>query len=446
MSRMVKIRRKKKRRLQKSPKSKGIPEILLEREEGKKPNPDKILQLQRTIGNQAVLRQLEGKKQPTPTIQRLMTYKQFYWATWALGKRNESKWLTLSYKNYLQDAPGLTDHRKLVRLKQLIQLCDGYLDHPKRQKSKRRKGIIKAKNEMLAEIESLKKDLTGDEFTEGNIDERQREVLGGQMNKLDYIKYSFGMTQVTDDSGTVTDKKIEGGSFEGYFKPNVESDPILGRTRGPWTGIQEDNPRYAERAVATYELAKLLDPSLIPPTFLAKHTRNGEVKLGQMMEKVEGETGNKSTANKNDPIFRQAMSKLMMLDFICGQVDRHPGNYIIQTDGTKVVGVVGIDNDLAFGDKFTDLTYGGGAFIKNPDLFKRMVSAGGNVTALNEIDRAFAEKIILLVTQTDKITKALQSLLSDGEIAATISRLTALANFLRPLVTSNDDKIVSKWE
>lgn len=57
----------------------------------------------------------------------------------------------------------------------------------------------------------------------------------------------------------------------------------------------------------------------------------------------------------SDPVLREKTTDLQWLDALCGQVDRHGHNYIVQQgpDG-RVTGVIGIDNDIAFGDKLTD--------------------------------------------------------------------------------------------
>lgn len=411
-----------------------------------------MLQLQRMVGNKASQKLLDAPSSD-PVVQRLISYKSYKKSTSAWGKRDHIRVLDLAYKAYLKDEPGLNGNDKLVRLKRLVELCDLYLNDPTRQKSKRRAGVINLKQQLLAEINKIRVDFVGGEFSEGNVTERKDKVLGGQMNKLDYIKYSFGVTQVTDDEGVTTDKKVEGGELEAYFKPQVDSDPMVAQTRGASAGIPTDNPKFAERAVATYEVAKLLDPSIIPPTFMAKHQRDNQLVDGFIMKKVEGVTGaTKINGNyafnvyKNDPIYRQQMSKLMLLDFICGQVDRHPGNYMIETDKEgKVIAVHGIDNDLSFGDKYTDTTYGGNK-IANPNIFKNYVSAGGDVTELTEIDRKMAERIITLAGQPQTLRAVLSGLLSSSEVDAAVSRLLSLAKFLRPLVNSSDQRIKTKWE
>jgi len=55
--------------------------------------------------------------------------------------------------------------------------------------------------------------------------------------------------------------------------------------------------------------------------------------------------------NYADPVLRRDLTKLQWLDCLTGQVDRHGHNYFVETDpaGTTVLGVKGIDNDMAFG-------------------------------------------------------------------------------------------------
>ena len=50
------------------------------------------------------------------------------------------------------------------------------------------------------------------------------------------------------------------------------------------------------------------------------------------------------------PSFQKDLSDLQVIDYLCGQTDRHAGNYYVKMDGNNMVGLTGIDNDLSFGD------------------------------------------------------------------------------------------------
>ena len=52
----------------------------------------------------------------------------------------------------------------------------------------------------------------------------------------------------------------------------------------------------------------------------------------------------------------KSIADLQILDYICGNVDRHVGNMFIKFDNTnsKIIGVTGIDNDSSFSIKSFD--------------------------------------------------------------------------------------------
>ena len=432
-----------------------------------------VLHLQRTIGNKAV--------------QRLMNYKEYKKATKAPGKRSHIRPIDQAYKLFLQHAPTIPNGLKIKKMQELIHLTDVYLADPKRQKSKRRAGVINLKGELQGEINDLKSELGENDFTDENMTADHGQLGSGQMNTVDLYEYGFGIMQELDDEGVAHDVKVEGDSFEGVFKPDTESFENLGSTRAGWTGIQADDLRFSERSVATYELAKLFDASIIPPTFFAKHQKDGEEITGTVMEKVKGfeaqkefqtsdlpaegmQYNNEETRNKwidgvstpvisahnlykNDPAYREGVSKLMMFDAITGQVDRHRGNYMIEVDDAgKITGIKGIDNDLAFGDDYVDHTYAKAEERERGiDYSQHLGIVGGRVAGtviqdLNEIDQKLAERIIAVSQRPELVQNALEGLLTDAEIQATLSRLSSLADFLRPLLTNNDERIVSKWE
>ncbi|PTY02556.1 hypothetical protein DB346_08390 [Verrucomicrobia bacterium LW23] len=64
----------------------------------------------------------------------------------------------------------------------------------------------------------------------------------------------------------------------------------------------------------------------------------------------------------DEPQLRRDLVRLQLMDSLCGQVDRHGGNYVIQRDHTgKYLGLKAIDNDQSFGSKLThphDITKG----------------------------------------------------------------------------------------
>lgn len=126
--------------------------------------------------------------------------------------------------------------------------------------------------------------------------------------------------------------------------------------------ISESNDFVVEpRNVAMSDVARLLDVDSI----LAKSTpltiyNDGKPIQGCFMETAKGDDldhikpGSHFLDAKADcldysPALKQ-IADMQVLDFICGNRDRHPGNMIYQFDekGEKIVGITGIDNDMSF--------------------------------------------------------------------------------------------------
>jgi hypothetical protein len=237
----------------------------------------------------------------------------------------------------------------------------------------------------------------------------------------------------------------------------LANDPIGARGGGQavghrGAGIPKVNPRFAERNVAMQVIDKLLGANVVPATFMAQHAG----KQGFIMEKVKGKTGRELGAGKlpeekqfatdamANPLVREGLSKIYLLDLICAQVDRHPGNYMVVIEEGVIKGVKAIDNDLAFGkDVDIDALMQMQGGLKQ---WRRMGFIGPLADELKEIDKNFAQKIIDLSKTPDVLRNALQGLLTPEEIEKTVDRLNSLALFLQPLLTQNSPIVKTKWE
>ncbi len=332
--------------------------------------------------------------------------------------------------------------------------------HGKGTQSSRRDAIYKVKLEVDAEIYTLRQSLKtapaaqAADFTDANRTGGEDEKYGEAMNKLDEIVYNFMLE--TDDTGVI--RKTAGGEFIALFKQQLAEDPIQAEGkmhRG--LGIPRNNPKFAERNLAMQEVDKLLGANVIPPTFLAQH--NG--KIGFIMEKVIGKTmrqlGQEATAGGpnseaaafganvlTNPQVRKGLSRLYLLDQICGQVDRHHGNYMIVIEKGVIKGVKGIDNDLAFADQI-NLNETLDTRKNRPE--RDRYTSGKLVDELREIDRGFAQRIVQLAQKPDALRNVLQPLLTPLEIEETVKRLDRLAEFLRPMLANPKDGVMkTKWE
>ena len=104
------------------------------------------------------------------------------------------------------------------------------------------------------------------------------------MHKLDEITYKGGI-----EGGKV----VEGGTFTGFFKAEMKTDPKIEKTRGRMAGIPVDDPNIIGRNLASFAVAKLVGADVITPTYKAKHQQKGDEDevAGIIMEKIEGVRG-----------------------------------------------------------------------------------------------------------------------------------------------------------
>lgn len=383
----------------------------------------------------------ESRSSRPPTIQRLVSASTFKKKTSLFARKGKSHAFFSAIKEGLRAYQALPDnaspHEKLSLLDTMLGQVNEWLNGPDSANSSRRKYAERLQRELVGEIGQIEQTLQSvqqEDFNGDNGVFTGHTIGGGQMKKgLKELQFNFDIRQVEEE-----DRKVEGGTFTGFF---AEETDEIENYKGQWPDIvriPKQNPAFAKRSVATYKLDRLLGSNVIPPTFLAQH----EGAQGWVMEKVNGDLGRDRLQNgevMNNPLVRQGLSKLYLLDVITGQVDRNAGNYMIVVENGVIKGVRGIDNDLSFGEGYNYDT-----FERNKNyLFGNI--AGKMPSQLNEIDRTFAERIIQVANQPALITDALTGLLTDAEINATIVRLNKLADFLRPLLQENDGRIVTEW-
>ncbi len=156
---------------------------------------------------------------------------------------------------------------------------------------------------------------------------------------------------------------------------------------------------------------------------------NGEEKKGTFMKKAEGEDANKakfdsdlsyvtygSTENLN---LKKQVADLQILDFICGNPDRHAGNmfYITEKDENgkiMITGIKGIDNDTSFGSE---------------DLFKQDMREI-KLKDMKVITRQMADKVLALNRET-LVQMFYGYELSEKEIDNMVGRVEELQSKIR---------------
>lgn len=180
---------------------------------------------------------------------------------------------------------------------------------------------------------------------------------------------------------------------------------------------------YTERVVATSleEFKKIVGDDPVTPEFLASmlEADRVEVREGSKLVAV-----NKTFAHfdPNNLVTAEELLKLQVLDIICGQVDRHPGNYHVDEHGH----VTAFDNDCSFGVH---------AMPKGVDV-RRQPTLGGIVPNMGSlmlrmpkvITRSIADDILTLWNNAEELNASLKGLISPAEIAKTIERLEMLVH------------------
>ena len=126
-------------------------------------------------------------------------------------------------------------------------------------------------------------------------------------------------------------------------------------------GIRLDNRNSAMSAVADLVGLPHLLARSTPMRFLSE---DGQEIEGTFMEQAKGQDlQGPGTENRkpyaqvadnpfvegNNPLIKQ-LADLQVLDYLCGNVDRHGANLVYQLDDNgKIIGIQGIDNDSSFG-------------------------------------------------------------------------------------------------
>jgi hypothetical protein len=261
---------------------------------------------------------------------------------------------------------------------------------------------------LMPRVQSEMNALSSDSWTktlglnDAKLTGKGREDEGG-MNKVSELHYA-----------------TESGEFSGFFKADKGFDAKMAG-HDIDVGIRQADPNYGARSVAMYRLDQLLGAGVTAKVEFAVH----DGQLGTVMESAKGTRGadasfsyGKTSEEKgkvalDDGTLQRCLNKLQILDAISGQLDRHAGNYFIQQDDKgDVTGVTGIDLDMAFGKDM--LTYN-----------DKNARAAHNYRELPDyLDEEFATRI--LAVPEDDIVKTLTGLLSEAEVAATVSRFRSV--------------------
>ena len=250
-----------------------------------------------------------------------------------------------------------------------------------------------------------------------------------------------------EDRDKVVDKVVEqqNAELEGVTD-EAERTRIKGKYSSKLTeydlavdtvGIDPDNARMTQRDVAMSLIDSLLEANVIARAQFAIMNVPGAQKTGGFMESAKGSKASdlydsdaiaKNSQSKTDPgqisaedptLFR-LLSRLQLIDLLALQIDRGLQNYFIEYDSSgKILGITGIDNDLALG-KNVGIEQG-----KFPETLK-----GHQLPGISRfVDKELAQRILQLDAALLRLL--LVNLLSPAELLALTRRLSILQNALK---------------
>jgi len=293
-----------------------------------------------------------------------------------------------------------------------------------RSKAERRQAI----SMLLPRIRTEMADITNGKWAQSlGLSDKQMVGKGredkGSINPVKELKYA-----------------TESGEFSGYFKAEQGfAKKMQGHEAD--VGIPQADPNYGKRVVAMYRLDQLLGAEVTVRSEFATH----DGVLGTVGETAVGTKGSETLfANDDeekaalgpnavlstDPVLQRALNKLQILDAICGQLDRHNNNWVVETDDKGgVKGVKGIDLDMAFGGDMEDIE-------------RNTHRMGENYRGLPPIiDEEFALKVIAV--KPEDIRNCVKGLLSDKEVEATVSRFKKVVDRINRIPR---EELVKNWD
>jgi hypothetical protein len=271
-------------------------------------------------------------------------------------------------------------------------------------------------------------------WTEERLVSKVEHHFGDALNKLDLVHHLGG----------------EAGLFIADRPYETET------TTGRLLGMPAVDPNLGARAVAMSRLSDLLGAGFIPPTDFAVQGRTLNrqggalparmLLLGVRQALVRGEQAETlkmaatergrtdEAASFEDPELQRQLNVLQVIDAIAGQVDRHSRNYLVEAAGGRVTGVHGIDLDMSFPSGLrtvsTSLVATRGFEIEKHNF----------VGMPEMIDAQLAQRI--LATSPTAVRGALEHLISEDELDATLARFALVQQRIRAMDRRN---VISQW-
>lgn len=209
------------------------------------------------------------------------------------------------------------------------------------------------------------------------------------------------------------------------------------------SGAQIDaGAQMSKRNVAASRMAEMLGiGELIVPTKMTEISIDGKKMRGILMDDADAkdviELEKEHPNLRYSPEAIKMLTTLQVFDLICGQVDRHDGNYLCRTKKDKpnvIEKIIGIDNDMAFGKlNYNDI-------LKKGDrgcIRMRNIEKDGKLT-VPAMDKEFALKILAL--EPAIIDYQMCDILSKEERKALIDRIVGVQMAISKRMLFEDKK------
>ena len=209
----------------------------------------------------------------------------------------------------------------------------------------------------------------------------------------------------------------------------------------------------SNRNVATSRIANLLGiGNVVEQSRSVKvKEKNGKITKGNLMTLAKGKEAGKTAEQEIipqmkkvgniqermdklgamfSPMIQKELSSLQVLDYICGQTDRHANNYFLEKDKSgNFIHIHGIDNDMSFG---TGVDYG--KLVKEKayhNIYEnmRMVVDGDGNLSIPHMDKQLAQNIKQL--SEDEFRFALEDLIEPAFIDAAVKRLKIVQDAIK---------------
>lgn len=451
-----------------------------------------ILQLQRLIGNRATTRIIQRMPSRNRVVERLGKPKMNF-GIGPLKKENSTKYKAVldtldSFHSYITAELHATQPEVMAQLKQLMREFDAIIaatsaydaeDEDGDKKEYMLELKLQAQNEKTACIGPMVRAsenpnrflVNGKRSNLGNFlgvtdalvmnEANNRGTVGGGMNTLNV--YGPAGANQPSESKTYFKQNMESMNPSTFEEESAMAEQIRTMPGGPARaalekeltvrqnqadfsekgGISATDTRSSNREVASYRLDQLLDAGLIARTQFALRKVGNQSILGTSQRGASGKAAGdlKPTTDVNDranvgqdafstddPNLLRLLSRLQLLDNLAMQLDRHTGNYYLKLDANgNVIGLTGIDNDMSFGT--------------NTNLTQRKQKYSGLSLY---VDKNMAQKIIAL--DPELLALVMSDLLDPNEMAALITRLTALKVHLNAKLAAGELMDPADWD